>query len=158
MSFPDDLVRYLFGHLRASPVLSPSPLTDIFAVLAPETIFREMPDIMQRRRAMRFYPLSLLILLPSTRSSLYRSPGFPRFPPLCLSLHGNANAFSLLISSLLSISIRIFETEMYELFLKEILVISLPHSISTDIFQGNETRIANAIVQYSEASRKCDTQ
>lgn len=44
MSFPGDLVRYLFGHLRASP--APSPLTDIFAVLVPETIFREMPDIM----------------------------------------------------------------------------------------------------------------
>lgn len=151
MSFPDDLVRYLFGHLRASPALSPSPLTDIFAVLAPETIFREIPDIMQRRRAMRSssltlasYPPSLhtLILLPFSRF-----PSFSIFLSLRLSLHGNVNAFSLLISSLLiDFYTDLRETEMYKLFLKKILVISLPHSTSADIFYENEARIANAIV------------
>jgi len=32
MSFPDDLVRYLFGHLRASPALSPSPTSSRFSL------------------------------------------------------------------------------------------------------------------------------
>lgn len=46
---------------------------------------------------------------------------------------------------------------MYKLFLKEILVVSLPHSISADIFCENEPRIANASIRKKIENVICRT-
>lgn len=92
---------------------------------------------------MRSYPFSLSPFPPHAHPSAVLPLSFLRFPPLRLSPYVVTpflSSFLLFCRSLY----RSFVTEMYELFLKEILVISLPQSISGVIFCENEPRIANA--------------
>lgn len=154
MSFPDDLVRYLFGHLRASPARSHPRLS--YRHLRGSRSRDYLPGNAWHNVASSSYALlpslaRFTFPLHSARSSLCRFTGFPRFPPLHLSLHGNVNFSFLfspppfrLLSPLPISSIQIFETESHELFLKEILVIFF--LILLRIYRYFETRIANVIL------------